>query len=127
MERKTILCCDDDVKILGLLDRVLSTRGYQVIKARDGREAVDKINSVNPDMIIMDIMMPGLDGAEIVKIIKRTQNLENIPVMFLSGIAAREEPGKSVSSVKVGEDYFKAMSKPFVVEELLKEVESAIG
>ncbi|HNV23616.1 MAG TPA: response regulator, partial [Candidatus Omnitrophota bacterium] len=89
---KKILLVDDEKEIVQLLDKKLSQEGFEVIKLSSGKEAVDKTKKYLPDLVLMDIMMPDIDGAEAVKLLQKDTLTRNIPVLFLSGILA---PGSS--------------------------------
>ena len=123
MAKAKILAADDDVKILQLAEKVFTANGYEVIKASRGQEASDLAKSEKPDLIILDIMMPDMNGAEAATLIKADEAAAKIPIIFLSGIAAQEEPGKMLSSVNVGGVMYKALAKPFKAEDLLREVQ----
>ena len=121
MSEKTILTVDDENRILELIKDILSVNGYSVITASSGKEAIAKSKKHGPDLIIMDIMMPDLDGAKAVKLLKEDSRTRDIPILFLSGIIVKEE-GKSQSDINVGGDYYSALPKPFGAEELLNTV-----
>ncbi len=106
MDKRKILCVDDEPTILGALKDSLSDK-YNVITARDGREAIRVAESQNPELIIMDVMMPQMDGFEAVKQLRKRNPL-GPPVIFLSaktGVADVEH-GLEIGAY----DY---MTKPF--------------
>jgi len=120
MSSEKILIVDDEESVLKLLERRLSSEGYSIIKAETGREAINKSKSYMPHIIIMDIILPDINGAEAVKEIKNDAVTKDIPVLFLSGIITQDPNEKP--SVKVGEEVYDAVSKPIDFDELLVEI-----
>ena len=116
-----ILVVEDDRELLKLLEKKLLEVGYSVVAVASGQEALDKTQSSMPHLILMDIMLPGMDGSEVVKKLKANPATQNIPIVFLSGIAARVE-GETRSEVKCGNRRFKAIPKPFTFAQLLSEI-----
>jgi len=85
---KKVLIVDDDPNILKVLDILLSRDGYQTETAQSGGEAIEKVLRFSPDLIIMDIVLPDIDGAEAVTLMLRQRLFSEIPVIiFISGIA----------------------------------------
>ncbi len=80
----TILVADDEPSNRSLLQRRLERAGYSVVTARDGREAVDNARATLPDLILLDVMMPVMDGLEACRVIKADEATRDIPVIFLS-------------------------------------------
>jgi CheY-like chemotaxis protein len=109
-----ILVCDDDPLIRDLLDHRLSGRGYRVGLARDGRDALDQVATERPDAIILDAMMPMVDGLEVLRRLREEEATRRIPVIMLT---ARRHERDVVDALALGADDF--MSKPFIPEELL--------
>src|SRR5258705_7787005 len=79
MAKGKILVVDDEIYIVHILDFSLGMEGYEVLTALDGEQAVDKARSEHPDLIVLDIMMPKLDGYETCKILKAGEDTKNIP------------------------------------------------
>ena len=125
MSNKTILTVDDEERVLQLINDILSTKGYDVLTAMSGKEAIRKTKKSLPDLIVMDIMMPDIDGAEAVKLIKEDSSTKDIPILFLSGIIMKEE-GKSDMDINVGGDFYSALPKPFGADELLTAVDKLL-
>ncbi len=89
----TILVIDDEPSVTGSIQAILSKEGYRVHVASEGRAGVDLAIGTRPDLIILDITMPGLDGYQTAELIKRTPELTRIPIIFLTGKSADEDGG----------------------------------
>ncbi len=113
----TILVADDEPINRSLIQRRLERAGYRVLTAQNGREAVQKARSERPDLIILDVMMPVMDGLEACQLIKADDAVRDTPVIFLS---ARDETEVKVSGLSLGANDY--ISKPFRAEELLARV-----
>jgi len=109
-----ILICDDDPLLLELMEFRLRAKGYEVIKAVDGAEALAKAEQDRPDIIVLDAMMPKADGLEVLARIKGDPALSEIPVVMLT---ARKGEKDIVSALDKGADDY--LVKPFIPEELL--------
>jgi len=117
MEKKKILIVDDEEHILMLLENRLSKAGYAVVKANNGKDAIIMARKELPALIIIDILMPGIDGPKAVGVLEEDPKTKDIPVIFLTALVGKdEEKEKKVVSGR----YF--LAKPFDPEELLKEV-----
>ncbi|MTI82065.1 MAG: response regulator transcription factor [Firmicutes bacterium] len=116
MAGETILIVDDDEDIREVITLYLEKEGYHVVSALDGTQAVSLTLTVNPDLVILDMMLPGLDGIEVCQEIRKKLT---IPIIFLS---CKGEPlDKSMGLTAGGDDY---MSKPFEAVELLARVKA---
>lgn len=115
---KRILVADDDPKILKALDQALRQEGYEVLKAEDGLEALRLAREEKPDLIVLDIMLPQMDGFEVCAQLRMTGN---IPVLILS---ARGEEVDKVVGFNVGADDY--LTKPFRLSELLLRVRAIL-
>lgn len=120
--RGSILVVDDEAVITEVLDTLLDKQGYDVTVATDGASAIEKAEQVNPDLIVMDIAMPCLDGYETTAQIRSNPSLKDIPVIFLSGRPPTEDGGRAFKSG--GSMYLK---KPFSNNQLLMIVDLALG
>jgi diguanylate cyclase (GGDEF)-like protein len=116
-----ILVADDEPVNRELIQRLLEREGYQVLTARDGGEAVALALASLPDLVILDVMMPEMDGLDACRLLKETESTRDIPVIFLS---ARDETEMKVSGLELGADDY--ISKPFEAEELIARVHVAI-
>lgn len=116
-----ILVADDSPTNLEILQRILTRGGYNVIVAEDGIEALEAVAHINPDLILLDVDMPRLDGYGVCQRIKSDEKTSHIPVIFISAL---DELGDKVRAFEVGGvDY---ILKPFNVEELMMRVASQI-
>ena len=120
--RKRVLICDDDPVILRLLEVNLELEGYDVLIAHHGEEALEIASRELPDLVILDIMMPRLDGYQTCQKLKAQPSTEDIPVVFLSAKAQQSdiEKGKGFGVA----DY---LTKPFDPNDLLDVVERLVG
>ena len=117
MESPRILAVDDTPRDLDLLAQILEQQGYQLTLARDGAGAVEMAASDRPDLVLLDILMPGMDGIEVCRQLKADPATLEIPVIFLS---AQSKPEDILSGFEVGAvDY---VTKPFQIPELLARV-----
>jgi len=121
IEPKKLLLIDDDPNLILLVQDYLEFRGYAVITAENGREALDILKEEIPDMIICDVMMPEMDGYSFVKNVRENPRTEWIPVLFLS---AKGQSQDRVKGLNTGADVY--MVKPFEPEELVAQVESTL-
>jgi DNA-binding response OmpR family regulator len=112
-----VLVVDDLPQNLELVEALLGPVGYCVTKASNGVEALSKVNGEAPDLILLDVMMPGLDGYEVCRRLKADENSAFIPVLILTALSAREE---MVQAMEAGADDL--LGKPFSGLELLMRV-----
>lgn len=107
-----ILICEDDEMVLKMVEFKLRKEGYEVHLAHDGKEAAHKIESLNPDLIITDIMMPYLNGLEIVNHVRKILNMKT-PIIIVSSIGLEKTV---LEAFQLGADDF--ITKPFSPNEL---------
>ncbi|MEK7598206.1 MAG: response regulator [Patescibacteria group bacterium] len=88
---KKIMIVEDDSFVLDIYQTKLSQEGYTVIEARNGVEAMKKLEKEKPDLILLDILMPYMDGIEVLKKIREREDLKNIPVILLTNLSQKEE------------------------------------
>ena len=112
-----ILCVDDEPGNLKLLERTLGTCGYQVIKANDGRAALDIIGSRKVDLVLTDVMMPGIDGFETCRRIKADERYRHIPVVMITALDSKID---RIHGIEAGADEF--LAKPYDHGEVLARV-----
>ena len=118
---KTILVVDDEQDILDLVVYNLEQEGYKTISADDGEEAIEKAVAASPDLIILDIMLPGKDGLEVLREIRKHPNAQNIPVIFLT---AKDSEFDEVLGLELGADDY--IVKPISMRKLLARVKNAL-
>jgi DNA-binding response OmpR family regulator len=117
--KKKILVVDDEDDILHFLELVLKEKGYEVVTAANGHEALTTAQIEKPDLVLLDIMMPQMDGWEVLKLLRVDEETANIPVAMLS---ARTEAKDRVQGLQEGAiDY---ICKPFSLQELLGKIEA---
>lgn len=114
---KKILVIDDDIITQNMLRSTLSQAGYSVITASNGDEGIKKAAEKLPGLIILDIMMPGMDGADVASFLRANPDTKNIPLIFLSSLIS--ERGQKT---KAGNETTTYLSKPYNKDELLNEV-----
>ncbi|MDB5289760.1 MAG: response regulator DrrA [Phycisphaerales bacterium] len=119
----TILVVDDDVGCLKLTARILSLHGYQAISAGNGVEALEAMRRGPVELVLLDLMMPVMDGLTFLKTMRAQQAWAGVPVIVLSGIADMEM-GRKVRESGV-ETYL--VKSRYTIEELLSEIERQIG
>ena len=127
MEGKTVLVVDDEKRIRELLEMRLVSEGYQVILGQNGEEGVEMAKKYIPDAIIMDVMMPRMDGAEAVRLIQEYPMTRNIPVLFLTSIITKEEENEQAFGIQLDVSKYKFMAKPFDTPALLGEIKNMIS
>ncbi|WP_088890592.1 response regulator transcription factor [Leptolyngbya ohadii] len=120
-EHKRLLLIDDDPNLILLVKDYLEFRGYEVITAENGQEALDILEKETPDMIICDVMMPQMDGYALVEQVRKNPRTSWIPVLFLS---AKGQSQDRVKGLNIGADVY--MVKPFEPEELVAQVEASL-
>jgi len=111
---KKILAVDDERAIVRLVQVNLERQGYQVVTAFDGKEALEKVESERPDLIVLDVMMPYMDGFEVLQNLKKNPNTRDIPVIMLTAKAQDADVFRGWQS---GVDCY--LTKPFNPMELI--------
>lgn len=119
--RNKILVVDDEADILNLLDYNLKKAGFDVLLARDGPEAIECARDRRPDLIVLDIMLPDMEGTEVLKRLKSNDSTRGIPVIMLT--AKGEEVDKIVGLELGAEDY---ITKPFSPREFILRVKAVL-
>jgi len=119
--KKRVLLVEDDLEMVDLVCKQLDRIGYEVIVAVDGLEAVEKAASDLPDLILMDILMPKLDGFEATKLIRKDPKAQNIPILAATALAL---PGDKEKCLAAGCDGY--ISKPFTHRQLEAAIESVL-
>lgn len=123
---KTILVVDDEKEVLDWLEKKLSGENYAVLRASAAKEALEKTRESNPDLVLMDIVLPDMEGSDVVRTLAEDPMTKDVPVIFMSGIISREDDPTQLE-LNVGGRLYKALSKPFEFEELLKEIKKILS
>jgi len=122
MSKGRILVVDDEIYIVHILDFSLGMEGYEVLTALDGEQALERLKSDKPDLIVLDIMMPKVDGYEVCRAIKGDPATQHIPVILLSA------KGRNVDQkmgFDVGADDY--ITKPFSPRKLVERINALLG
>lgn len=114
---KTVLIVDDEQDIVETIKYVLEAQGYKCICAYDGEDGLKKAKDTIPDMMILDVMMPNINGFKISRLLKFDSKYKNIPIMMLT---ARSQAEDKLIGEETGADIY--MTKPFDIEELVSNV-----
>jgi len=120
--RKKILVVEDSQDIRNILYMRLLINGYDVIVAEDGQQGLDKAKNENPDLIILDLMLPKIDGYEVCRMLKFDDKFKNMPIIILSALDQQEDREKATKS---GADAY--FIKPFDLELLLTKIKNLIS
>jgi CheY-like chemotaxis protein len=118
-EQKKILVADDDEIFLRLVDNDLTKEGYEIIKAKNGKDAVSLTKLKKPDLILLDINMPDMSGGEVGEALKEDPRTRDIPVIFLTGLLTKQE--EESRGHMIGGNYF--VAKPYNLQALLEEIQ----
>lgn len=117
-----ILICDDEVKIRQTLNDYLSAKGFCVTTAQDGQEAIAFAGDNDFDLIILDVMMPKINGYKISRLLKYDAKYKNIPILM---VTARSQEEDKLIGEETGADEY--ITKPFDLDEVVKKVEQYLG
>lgn len=121
MEKKTILAVDDEIHILELLKYNLETNGYYVITVETGEEALELLAKEKIDAVLLDLMLPKIDGLEVLRRIRNTKEINKIPVILLT---AKSDEFDKVLGLETGADDY--IAKPFSIRELQARVKAVL-
>lgn len=121
---KTILVIDDDPTVLHLLKkRLVEAHGYNVLVAPDGKAGLELAIEHKPDLILLDVMMPGKSGGEVAEALSKNAITKEVPVIFISVLL--ETSGKK--RIEINDQQYRAVSKPIYLPELLSQIRKAIN
>jgi CheY-like chemotaxis protein len=115
--RKKLLLVDDVEDNRAVLRHLLAPLGFELIEAVDGDDCLDKVASARPDLVVMDLVMPGMNGLDVLRTLRRTVPAEALPVMVVSASAS---DGDAMASLEAGANVF--LAKPIVAESLIEEL-----
>ncbi len=119
---KKILVIDDDLDIQKLVSVRLTSSGYSVITAADGKTGLEKARSEGPDLILLDVMLPDIDGYKVCTELKNDDDLKKIPIVMLTSLS---QLGDIKSGIGSGANAY--VAKPFRPEDLLETIKNIIG
>jgi two-component system alkaline phosphatase synthesis response regulator PhoP len=121
VSKQTILVVDDERDLLDLIEYNLKKEGFKVLKAENGEEGISKAKEHRPDLILLDIMMPKMDGLEAVEIMRKDDDLKKTPIIFLT---ARSDEKTEIDGLnKGGDDY---ITKPISTTKLVSRIKAAL-
>ncbi|HEY7956300.1 MAG: response regulator transcription factor [Polyangia bacterium] len=120
-KKPVILVADDDPQILTMLGIRLSKRGYQVVEAADGLQTLDKARQEHPDLVLLDVMMPGKNGWEVAKELRADEELRNVGIVMLTAIGERVN---EMTSPLYGADAY--VDKPFDFADLEAKIKKVL-
>ncbi|MEW6552848.1 MAG: response regulator [Actinomycetota bacterium] len=120
---KTIAYIEDDPDMIDLVSMILQKHGYRVAGFTESREILPRLESVKPELILLDLMMPHVDGLEVFEEIKSQEGMDGIPVVIISAMKRAVDEIRRDGTVKVEA----CLVKPFTIVDLLGTVESLIG
>ena len=118
-DKKTILVVDDEKNIRDLLVFNLQNEGYNTLEAEDGLQSVDVALKENPDLILLDVMLPKLDGKSVCKKLRYSLNMSNIPILMIS---AKDTETDKIVGLEIGADDY--ITKPFQIREVIARVKA---
>ncbi len=120
-DKQTILVVDDEQDLLDLIEYNLKQEGFDVLKAEDGKEGIEVAREHNPNLVLLDIMMPKMDGLEVVERMREDEKLKHIPIIFLT---ARGDEKTEVEGLnKGGDDY---ITKPISTTKLISRIKAVL-
>ena len=122
MAKKTVMIVDDDHIILRVIADILDKEGYKVITALDGPEALRKLKKAKPDLILLDVLMPGMSGIDLLKKIRANPKLKNLNIVILTILTFTRAQKKALKKFKI----LSYIHKPFDNKELVKMVNKMI-
>ncbi len=117
---KTILIADDEPEQVATLEAFLNGRGYKIVTASSGEHVVSKAVQFMPDLIILDIMMPKMDGTEVAMILKHDVRTKHIPVFFVTAVISPDDESKVIGNPN------HIFAKPVKLQELLQAIQVAV-
>ncbi|HEY74970.1 MAG TPA: response regulator transcription factor [Thermoflexia bacterium] len=122
-ERRKVVCIEDEPEMIDLIRLILSRKGFELIGAVGGREGLETVRRVKPDLVLLDLMMPDMDGWEVYQQMKADEELKDIPVIVVTAKAQSIDKVLGLHIAKV-DDY---ITKPFGPQELLESVYRILG
>ena len=126
---KRILIIDDDWDLADTIKAVLEYADYDVLLSHKAQQGINLAKEQKPDLILMDVMMPGTDGAAAVRLLKEESALKDIPVIFLTALVSDDDTHseyENIGSLNVGGIEYPALAKPFENERLLEKIKAVL-
>lgn len=123
---KKILVVDDESDVLKVLAKELSVAGYDVITAINAKEGIQKAKDYLPDLILMDLILPDMGGAEAVKAIKGFPELRSTQVIFLTAMIKPEEEAGAPLEINIDEHWYETVAKPYDRSDLLSKIQKIL-
>jgi len=121
LRRRRILVADDEVYIVHILEFSLSMEGYEVVSANNGVAALEVIEKEMPDLVVLDVMMPGLSGHEVCRRLRTDPRTRHIPIIFLT---AKDSPAERDEGLELGANAY--ITKPFGPRKLIEAIEGLL-
>ena len=121
LDSKNILVVEDDLDIRELISFNLANEGHQVFEANDGEVGIDKARNNNPDLILLDLMLPGIQGLDVCRVIKSDQETKEIPIIMVTALGQEED---IVKGLETGADDY--ITKPFSIKVLIARVNAVL-
>ena len=121
-EGKRVVCVEDEAEMIDLIRLILGRKGFEVIGAKGGKQGLEVIREEKPDLVLLDLMMPDMDGWEVYQQLKADQETRDIPVIVVTAKAQSIDKVLGLHIAKV-EDY---ISKPFSPQELMDSVDQVL-
>jgi DNA-binding response OmpR family regulator len=122
-EKKTVVCIEDEPEMIDLVKLILGRKGFDLTGAMGGREGLEAVRRIKPDLVLLDLMMPDMDGWEVYQQMKADEQLSDIPVIVVTAKAQSIDKVLGLHIAKV-DDY---VTKPFGPQELLQSVERVLS
>lgn len=122
-DKKVVVCIEDEPEMIDLVKLILGRKGFELVGAVGGREGLETVRQLKPDLVLLDLMMPDMDGWEVYQKMKTDEELKEIPVIVVTAKAQSIDKVLGLHIAKV-EDY---VTKPFGPQELLRAVNKVLG
>jgi two-component system response regulator VicR len=122
-EKRTVVCVEDEPEMIDLVKLILGRKGFDLVGAVGGREGIEAVRKLKPDLVLLDLMMPDMDGWEVYQQMKADDALKDIPVIVVTAKAQSIDKVLGLHIAKV-DDY---VTKPFGPQELLQSVNKVLG
>ena len=122
-DKKVVVCIEDEPEMIDLVKLILGRKGFDLVGAVGGREGLETVRKLKPDLVLLDLMMPDMDGWEVYQQMKADDELKDIPVVVVTAKAQSIDKVLGLHIAKV-DDY---VTKPFGPQELLQSVNKVLG